>query len=81
MAYTKQDLIDAYCRAMNCQPSDLPEREVLAQKFVDKLRADLQGRLDALPTTGRQQMKRIALKKLADEATAQATTDNAGVDI
>ena len=81
MAYTKQELIDAYCRASNCQPSDLAEREVMAQKFLDRRRAEIQARLDGLPATAKAQMKNIALGQLAKEASEQAVTDNAGVDI
>ena len=81
MAYTKQELIDAYCRASNCQPADLAEREVMVQKFLDKRRAEIQARLDGLPATAKAQMKNIALGQLAKEASEQAVTDNAGVDI
>ena len=81
MAYTKQQLIDAYCRASNCQPADLAAQEVTVQNFLDRRRAEVQARLDRLPATAKAQMKNIALKQLAQEEAAQAILDNDGVDL
>ena len=81
MPYTKQDLIDAFCRARNCQPSDLPDIEVQVQDFLDKRRAEVQARLDSIPTTAKEKMKQIALTQLAKEEAEQAVIDNSGVNL
>ena len=81
MAYTKQELIDAYCRASNCEVDALAKQEVTVQNFLDRRRAEIQSRLDNLPINAKAQMKRVALRQLATEAEAQADTDNEGVNL
>ena len=79
--YTKQELIDAFCRARDCQPADLVDMEVTIQKFIDRNRSQIQARLDNIPATAKQQMKQIALQQLAKEAAEQAVIDNDGVSL
>jgi len=81
MAYTKQELIQAYCRASNCDPADLAAQEVTIQNFLDRHRAEIQARLDGLPANAKDRMKQIALAQLAKEEAEQAIIDNAGVSL
>ena len=79
MAYTKQQLIQAFCEARNCNVSDLPDVETQIQTRLDNQREQIQNRLNALPLTAKEQMKQIAIEHLNKEANKQAVIDNSGV--
>ena len=81
MEYTKQELIDAYITARNCQESDLPALEIQIQTQIDNKRAALQTQLDEMPTTAKQRMKVVALRYLNKQAAEQTVIDNDGVSL
>ncbi len=81
MAYTKQEMIDAFCRARGCEESDLPEIQATIQERLDRVRVERQAEVDAIPTLAKERMKVAALTQLAKESAEQATIDNAGVSL
>lgn len=81
MPYTKQQLIDAFCAARGCQPSDLPNIEIKIQARLDKQREEIQARLDKIPTTAKQEMKNVALNYLNMQSAQQVISDNDGVSL
>jgi hypothetical protein len=85
MAYTRQELFDAFCAARGCELSDLPKIQVEIQERLDKRRAELQAEVDAIPTLAKTRMKTAALdylnKQVNDASDAQAKIDNDGVSL
>ena len=78
---TKQEMINAFCRARGCEQSDLPEIQAQIQVRLDRVRVERQAELDAFPTLAKERMKAVALTQLAKESAEQATIDNAGVSL
>lgn len=88
MIYTKQQLIEAYCRATGYDQEThgtkqeyIQKMKPMADEIASNQRAELQKRLDAMPQNGLQRMKNVALSQLAKEEAEKIVADNANVEL